>query len=130
MNRIPPITLVYDRECELCGKTRQILAKWDRRRRIRYLAFQDRAFQELFPDLDRSDPEGVWPYDEPPRSMLFIDGHGNLHQGVAAFRSLLPYLSGGWILLLLFRLPGVPWVAVRFYEWLARNRYRIFGRSS
>jgi len=31
------------------------------------------------------------------------------------------------VLALLFYLPGMPWLAARFYDWLARNRYRLFG---
>ena len=130
MNRLPPGTLVYDRECELCRQSQRVLVKWDYRCRIRYLAFQDKAFLALFPDLDRSDPEGIWPYDEPPRAMLFVDDRGNLRHGMDAFRGLLSFLPGGFLFLPLFYLPGVQWMAVRFYEWLARNRYRLFGRDN
>ena len=127
MSRLPPGTLIYDRDCELCRWAQEIVARWDRRRRIRYLAFQDPEFQDRFPDLDRDDPEGLWPHGEPPRAMLFVDRDGQIRQGIDAFRKMLPSLSGGRFLAALFYLPGVPWLAVRFYEWLARNRYRLFG---
>lgn len=122
-----PNTLIYDRDCELCRWSQRILSKWDRRHRIRYLAFQDPEFLGWFPDLDRDDPAGLWPHGEPPRAMLFIDGEGQIRIGTEAFRKMLPHLAGGRLLAIVFHIPGVPWLAFRFYEWLARNRYRLFG---
>ncbi len=119
--------LIYDRDCELCRWAQSLLVRWDRGKAIRYLAFQDEEFKDALPDLDRGDPEGPWPAGEPPRAMLFLNSRGEISQGVAAFRSLLPYLPGGRLVAALFYLPGFPWLAVRFYEWLARNRYRFFG---
>lgn len=127
MNRIPSNTLIYDRDCELCRWGQGLVRRWDRRGRIGYLAFQDPRFQELFPGLDRSDPEGIWPFGVPPRAMLFINQRGEAHAGMEAFRAMLPSLPGGWFLRMLFWIPGVPWLAVRLYEWIARNRYRWFG---
>jgi predicted DCC family thiol-disulfide oxidoreductase YuxK len=122
-------TLIYDRDCDLCRWARNILSRWDRRQRIGYLAFQDAEFKEWFPGLDREDPAGLWPHGEPPRAMLFIDSGGQVRVGVEAFRKMLPQLAGGSILGVLFRIPGVPWLAARFYNWVARNRYRIFNPS-
>lgn len=106
-----------------------MIVRWDRSGRIRYLAFQDPEFHDWFPDLDRDDPSGLWPQGEPPRAMLFIDGTGRVRVGMDAFRNMLPLLAGGRLLAILFYLPGVPWLAARFYDWLARNRYRLFGWS-
>jgi predicted DCC family thiol-disulfide oxidoreductase YuxK len=61
--------------------------------------------------------------------MLFIDGSGRIRIGMDAFRKMLPLLACGRCLAILFYLPGVPWLASRFYDWLARNRYRLFGRA-
>jgi len=127
LNPRPTNMLVYDRDCELCRWAQGLLVRWDRHRRITYLAFQDPPFREWFPELNRSDPTGLWPHGEPPRAMLYIDDGGRLQIGMDAFRSMLPRLSGGRALALLFYLPGVPWLAARFYDWLARNRYRLFG---
>lgn len=122
-------TLIYDRDCELCSWAQGIVSRWDRRHRIRYLAFQDPEFQSGFPDLDREGPDGIWPEGEPPRAMLFVDRQGRITQGVEAFRRLLPNLPGGKFLAALFYIPGIPRLAARFYEWLARNRYRFFGST-
>jgi predicted DCC family thiol-disulfide oxidoreductase YuxK len=59
--------------------------------------------------------------------MIFIDGRGQIRIGMDAFRAMLPQLAGGRVFTWLFYVPGVPWLAARFYDWLARNRYRLFG---
>jgi len=127
VNARPANTLVYDRECELCRWAQGLILRWDRRRRIGYLAFQDPRFPEWFPELNRDDSAGVWPHGEAPRAMLFIDDGGRLRIGLDAFRAMLPRLAGGRLLAWLFYFPGVSWLAGRFYDWLARNRYRLFG---
>jgi len=129
MSRLTPNTLVYDRDCELCLWAKGMVARWDRGRRVRFLAFQDPQFKEWFPDLDREDPGGFWPEGEPPRAMLFIDGLCRVRVGMEAFRGMLPQLAGGRLLGILFYIPGIPWLASRLYDWLARNRYRLFGRA-
>ena len=129
MHKLPPNTLVYDRDCELCRWGRRMIERWDRRGRIRYLAYQDPRFTALYPDLDRSDPEGPWPEGTVPSAMLFVDRRGVVKSGLEAFRGMLPNLAGGRLLSILFYIPGAPWLANRFYEWLAANRYRLFGRA-
>jgi predicted DCC family thiol-disulfide oxidoreductase YuxK len=115
--RVPlPGTLIYDRDCELCRWSQQVLARWDRAGRIRYLAFQDPLFLRWFPDYN---------LDIPPRAMLFIDAHGTVREGFDAFRRLLPCLPGGRFLFPFLYLPGMSWLGQRFYEWIARNRYRF-----
>ena len=113
-------TLVYDRDCELCRWAQGIVLRWDRHGRIRYLAFQDPDFGQWFPDDD---------LDAPPKAMLFIDGQGRVWEGFEAVRRMLPHLPWGRPLALLLYLPGVPWVAMRLYEWVAKNRYRFFGKT-
>jgi predicted DCC family thiol-disulfide oxidoreductase YuxK len=115
-HKLEPRTLIYDRDCEICCWARDLVSCWDRRRRIRYVAFQDPLFREWFPDDD---------LEEPPKAMLFIDHKGKVWKGVDAFRQMLRFLPTGRLMMILFYVPGVPWMATRFYEWLAKNRYRF-----
>ena len=118
--KLAPRTLVYDRDCELCCWARDLVSRWDHRRRIQTVAFQDPVFSEWFPDHD---------LDETPKSMLFIDDRREVWKGVDAFRQMLRFLPAGRLIMILFYVPGVPWMATRFYEWLARNRYRFQSNS-
>lgn len=127
---IKPETLVFDGDCELCCWARHWVERLDRTGKIRFLAFQDPEFQRYFPGFDRTDPEGIWPEGLPPRAMLYVDELGETWIGVRAFRKMLPRFPLGRVIAALFYIPGVPWLAERCYEWLARNRYRWFGPSS
>ncbi len=125
-----PDTLIYDRDCELCRSAKKRIQVWDRAGRVSFLAFQAPEFQAGFPDFDRSDPGGIWPEGLPPKAMLYIDHWGSVWHGMEAFRKMLPRLPGGKALSLVFFIPGFPWIAAKLYDWLARNRYRLFGPSS
>ena len=50
---------------------------------------------------------------------------GKVFRGFFAFRYLFRYLPHTWLISGIFWLPGVSWVGVRIYRWLALNRYRI-----
>lgn len=130
MSRPPGNRLIYDADCSLCVWSRQWLERWDRRRRIQFVPFQSNEFARWFPELDRTDPDSVWPDGGPPAAMLYVDRSGRIHRGEAAFRALLPELPGGRALALIYHLPGVPELARRLYDWTARNRYRWFGAAA
>ncbi len=112
--------LIYDAECRLCVSSKEWVARWDRRRRIRFLPFQDPQAKERVPDL-----AGMACMD----AMRFIDAHGNTTSGVDAFRKMLPLLPFGRPISLLFYLPGFSRLAAKVYHHVAENRYRWFGRA-
>ncbi len=109
-------TLIYDHDCDLCRWTQNMVSKWDRKRRIHFLAFQDPLFSQWFPEYNDEDP---------PKAMLFIDQRERIWEGFEAFRQMLPSLAFGKLLFALFHLPGVPRLANCIYEWVAKNRYRF-----
>jgi predicted DCC family thiol-disulfide oxidoreductase YuxK len=111
-----PLTLIYDRECELCYWSQGVVLRWDRPGRIRFLAFQDPGFTQAFPDYS---------LEEPPRAMLFIDARGRMWEGFEAARQMLFHLPWGTPIAWVLYVPGIPWLATRLYEWIAKNRYRF-----
>jgi predicted DCC family thiol-disulfide oxidoreductase YuxK len=114
-----PLTVVFDRECDLCRWSQEIVSRWDRPGRIQFLAYQDPRFIQVFPefDLEQSSP-----------SVYFVDEENKIWEGFEAVRQVFFHLPWGKPIAWLFYLPGVPWVAVRLYEWLAKNRYRFQRR--
>jgi predicted DCC family thiol-disulfide oxidoreductase YuxK len=110
--------IVFDAECVLCTVNAQFVLRHDRARRFRLASMQKEVGASLYRrfGIDPSDPE----------SMIVVQGDHLLRDSDAV---LAIYSGLGW-----------PWKAVsllrivpRFlrdpvYRWLARNRYRIFGR--
>ncbi len=112
--------LIYDAECRLCSASKEILSRWDRKGRIRFVPFQDPQAVVLAPDLPR---EGCLD------AMRFVGADGRVQVGVDALRALLPALPLGRPLALLFLIPGIPALAWWIYRRVAENRYRWFGRK-
>lgn len=111
--------IVFDGVCLLCSRWVRFVLRHDRSGRIRFASMQSangRALLERF-GLDPDDPLSL---------LYIVDGHG-FHDSDAILRVLASF-GGAWRLTAVFRL--LP-RALRdvLYRWLARNRYRWFGRS-
>jgi len=110
--------IVFDAECILCSANAQFVLRHDRARHFRLASMQNAVGASLYRRF------GIDPAD--PESMIVVDGNRLLKDSDAV---LAIYAGLGW-----------PWRGVsvlRFiprvlrdpaYRWLARNRYRIFGR--
>lgn len=110
--------IVFDAECVLCTANAQFVLRHDRARHFRLASMQNEAGASLYRrfGLDPADPE----------SMIVVDGDRVLKDSDAI---LAIYVRLGW-----------PWKAIGLlrlvprilrdpaYRWLARNRYRLFGR--
>ncbi|WP_411032984.1 thiol-disulfide oxidoreductase DCC family protein [Shinella sp. BYT-45] len=110
--------IVFDAECILCSANAQFVLRHDHARRFRLASMQKDAGAALYRRF------GIDPAD--PESMIVVEGDRLLKDSDAV---LAIYAGLGW-----------PWKAVSLlrliprvlrdpaYRWLARNRYRIFGR--
>ena len=110
--------ILFDAHCVLCSANARFVLRFDIERRFRLAAMQGDVGAELFRrnGLDPADPE----------SILVVDGDRVWRDSDAV---IAIYAGLGW-----------PWraaVAVRLvprglrdpvYRWVARNRYRMFGR--
>lgn len=110
--------LVFDGVCVLCSRGVAFVLKRDRRRQFRFAALQSPAGRALL------GAHGLDP-DDPVSFLLLEDGIG--HTDSEAMIRVLAQLGGPWRLAGLLR--GIPrrW-RDRAYRWIARNRYRWFGR--
>lgn len=117
--------IVFDGACVLCNGWVAFLLRHDRTARYRFAAMQSEAGRDLLAGhgLDPDDPASflLLEYDTGPTPRAFTD--------TDAIRRVLVGLGGGWRLAhgiaLLPR--GLRDTA---YRWLARNRYRWFGRHA
>ncbi len=117
-----PVTgdlIVFDGECVLCSRFFQFMLRHDREQRFSFATAQSALGQRLY-------RERGLPTDEFETNLVFVDGH--CYQRLDAFAAAMRALPGAWPLLGLCRfLPG--FVKDPLYHAVARNRYRIFGRT-
>lgn len=113
-----PHTIVYyDGVCGLCNRTVWWLIRHDRKKILRYAALQS-TFATHLPEK--------YSFTGIPGSIVFQDGENFYDKSTAVIRIMIR-MKG------LYRLAGVLYVIPRpvrdvVYDWIARNRYRWFGK--
>lgn len=112
--------ILFDAECVLCSANAQFVLKNDRRGHFRLASMQGATGAALYRQ------HGMDPSD--PSTMLVVDGN-RVRQDSDAVLSIYEALGFPWKALVVLRI--VP-VRLRdpLYRWVARNRYRLFGRRS
>ena len=115
---VPDGVVLYDGVCVLCSAWFRFVAARDPEARFRFTAVQDPYGRWLALRLGL-DPEN-------PRANAVVLG-GRAYLGADAALQILRHLRG-WSLAarLLGLLPAA--IRDRFYDRVARNRYRLFGR--
>jgi predicted DCC family thiol-disulfide oxidoreductase YuxK len=108
--------LVYDGECAFCRRCIALLARWDSRRHIRAVPFQDAAALAVLPPI---------PHRALEQAMHLVSPGDGIRAGAEAAPAILRLLPGGRPLATLFGIPGVPVLAARIYAAVARNRHRL-----
>ncbi len=114
----PAPVIVFDGVCALCSRWVRFLLRFDRHGRYRFAAMQGTHGRRLMR------AHGLDPDD--PLSFLLVE-HGHAHTDTDAIVRVLAGLGGPWRLAALARLLPRS-LRDRGYRWLARNRYRWFGR--
>ena len=119
VEEIGPIIL-FDAECVLCSYNAQFVLTHDKARRFRLASMQGEVGAALYRQ------HGLDPRD--PISMLLIE-EGRVRQDSDAVLRIYEALGFPW------RLLGVLRVIPTFlrdvvYRWVARNRYRLFGKRA
>lgn len=110
--------ILFDAECVLCSTNAQFILTHDRARRYRLASMQSAAGADLFRQ------HGVDPSD--PDTILVIKGDKVLRDSDAVISI---YAGLGWP----WRIAGLAGAIPRrlrdpIYRWVARHRYRIFGK--
>ena len=110
--------IVFDGTCVLCTSWVAFLLRHEQHRRFRFSTTQSAPGRRLL------HAHGVYGYN--PGTFLFLDRGRAYTESDAAIRMLCA-LRGLWrVAALGFLLPKP--VRDRIYRWVARNRYRWFGR--
>lgn len=119
MTEIPDNLVLFDGVCNLCNASVQFVIRHDRAAKFRFAAIQSEIGRELFQSrgLDAADLQTF---------VLIADGRMFLRSDAAI--EVVSRLGGLWKIFTIFRF--VP-RAIRdsIYSYIARNRYRWFGRK-
>lgn len=110
--------IVFDAECLLCSANAQFVLRHDRAARFMLASMQSEAGVALYRQF------GIDPAD--PDTMILVEGD-RIRRDSDAVLAIWTGLGWPWRAAALLRL--VP-RALRdpVYRWIARNRYRLFGR--
>ncbi|MGE0639339.1 MAG: thiol-disulfide oxidoreductase DCC family protein [Thermoanaerobaculia bacterium] len=112
-------TLLFDGVCNLCNGSVQWVIRHDAAKRFRFASLQSDAARELLArhelPLDAMD------------TVVLVDGDRLWVKSSAALE-VARRVGGGWWLLSLFRVVPRP-LRDLVYDFVARNRYRWFGRQ-
>lgn len=111
--------LVFDAQCLLCNGWVQFLLRHDRKGTFKFAAIQGAAGQRLLSQ------EGLKVHGL--QTLLLVDGQRTWQHTAAIFK-VLHALGWPW------RLAWLAWLVPSFirdplYRLVARNRYRVFGRT-
>lgn len=112
--------LLFDGVCHLCDASVRFVVRHDPAGKIKFAPIQSPVGRELY-TRHGLDPES-------PNAMLFLTPHGTYQASDAALE-IARTLGGAWKFALLFKpLPRALRDAV--YYFIARNRYRWFGKDT
>ncbi len=117
-------TILFDGVCNLCNGFVQFLIRHDPHGRFRFAALQSEAGQTLL--AAHGQPHLVAALASPD-SIVLVEDH-QVYTHSAAVLRIAQHLGGIW------RLAAVGWLLPRswrdaLYRYVARNRYRWFGRQ-
>jgi len=119
MNKERPI-LFFDGICNLCNGAVQFVIKRDKEKKFLFASLQSLAGKKAI--LDNM---GYGPNVD--SMLLFI--HNRYYIKSSAFLHVLQQLGGMWKLCAIgFLIPR--FVRDRLYDWVAKNRYRWFGKRN
>lgn len=110
-----PVTVIYDGTCVLCLRSKEKLQAWKTSPSMRFLALQSPEARALAPDMDEKRYQGAMHVVEAGKIY-------SAHEGWFRLMKLAPLP----LALLAWMTPT--FVARPFYAWVARNRYKWFGR--
>lgn len=114
-----PRVILFDGVCNFCNYWVNFAINRDSKKKLRFTTLQGETAKQLLPQYNIS-PTNI-------SSVIFIDKGKAYTQSSAALR-ICKHLNGGWKLF--YALMIVPkFIRDFFYNIIARNRYKWFGKK-
>lgn len=112
--------ILFDGVCNLCNSAVDFIIKRDKKNRFKFSSLQDNTARKLL--IESNFQEGY------PDSIVLIKGDKIFFKSRAALE-ISKKLGGVWPLF--YSLILIPaFIRDPVYEWIARNRYKWFGKKS
>ena len=111
--------IVFDAQCVLCSANAQFVLRHDRRGHFRLASMQGEVGAALYRRFG-IDPEN-------PESLIVVDS-ARLHRDSDAILAIYSGLGGPWRALAAIARLTPRMLRDPMYRWIARHRYRLFGR--
>ena len=111
--------IVFDAQCVMCSANAQFVLRQDRRGYFRLASMQGEVGAALYRRF------GIDPAD--PESLIVVDGERVLRDSDAIL-AIYAGLGGPWRALATIGRLMPRFLRDPIYRWIARNRYRRFGR--
>jgi predicted DCC family thiol-disulfide oxidoreductase YuxK len=115
----PAGILFFDGACGMCTRSRNLLLKIDRTRKLQTEALQSPGTAERL---------GIAP-SQLLESVRWLDASGAVYSGAEAANAALSSAIGTRLPLALYRIPGIRSIEDAVYRWVAANRYRFPGTT-
>jgi predicted DCC family thiol-disulfide oxidoreductase YuxK len=112
--------VLYDGQCRFCTAQAKRLVRIVGKSRVEPVSFQDEGVLARFPGV---------PHEACMQRMHIVRPDGRVFAGaesVARAMTLVPIV--GWMAFLYY-VPGIRQLAELAYRYVAKNRYRLFGRT-
>jgi predicted DCC family thiol-disulfide oxidoreductase YuxK len=110
--------VLFDGVCNFCASSVQFIIRHDKTHSLKFASLQSAVGQELLTTYQMpKDLEGV----------VFIEHNRAYFKSAAAFQ-IVRYFGGVWSLMRVFSILPVS-VADFFYDIIAKNRYKWFGKK-
>jgi len=110
--------ILFDGECNFCNSSVQFILKRDKKEVFSFASRQSEIGKQLCKAHQISDSVD---------SLIFIDHNRTYIESTAALRICL-HLTGAWkCFYALIVIP--PFIRNKVYQFIARNRYRLFGKA-
>lgn len=120
MPEVPGPIILFDAECVLCSANAQFVLRHDKRGRFRLASIQGPVGAAM------CRTHGLDPHD--PTSILVIDG-ARVRRDSDAVLAIYEGLGWPWRLFAAARLAPA-FLRDPVYRWIARHRYRLFGKRA
>jgi predicted DCC family thiol-disulfide oxidoreductase YuxK len=115
----PQRLLLFDGVCHMCHSAVQFVIRHDKSQSICFASLQSEIARRLLAEYG---------YEGDMKSVVYIEGT-NLYTKSDALIQVGKKMSGGWRALSRLCLLIPRFIRDPLYEWVARNRYRWFGKS-